>query len=395
LTDDFRYRPEPFGAMIALNEPSALVAVDRTKARALGIDGGEVWEQTDKGLDIDRFQAPNEVHLAVTARCPVGCQGCYMDARPDRHHPTFEELASRLRSLAGQGVFRVAFGGGEALIRDDLCELATLARELGLEATMTTSGLGLTAERAKSFGDFAQINVSWDGPGHVHEQVRGVGRGAREMAVRAIEHLVQADVPVGINMVLTRQSFDSLEQGARQAAAFGAQELQLLRYKPAGRATLEYQARRLTLEQREELPGRLRSIVKQGLIRLRIDCSMIPFFSRDPESDVAAMQRWGVQGCEGGRSLMTVGAKGRASPCSFWRDRDDYKAKSLSEAWERDAAMKGFRDFAAEPSEPCSTCSLRPVCRGGCRVVAKHLLGSAWLSDPECPRVVRYGLGKP
>ena len=146
---------------------------------------------------------------------------------------------------------------------------------------MTTSGLGLTAERAKSFGDFAQINVSWDGPGHVHEQVRGVGRGAREMAVRAIEHLVQADVPVGINMVLTRHSFDSLEQGARQAAAFGAQELQLLRYKPAGRATLEYQARRLTLSR--ESPGRLRSIVKQGLIRLRIDCSMIPFFSRDPD----------------------------------------------------------------------------------------------------------------
>ena len=99
LTDPFRYRPESFGAMIALDSPSALVAVDRTKARALGIDGGEVWEHPDQGLDIDRFQAPNEVHLAVTARCPVGCQGCYMDARPDRHHPTFEELASRLRSL--------------------------------------------------------------------------------------------------------------------------------------------------------------------------------------------------------------------------------------------------------------------------------------------------------
>ena len=90
---------------------------------------------------------------------------------------------------------------------------------------------------------------------------------------------------------------------------------------------------------------------------------------------------------------MTVGAKGRASPCSFWRDGDE-----LGEDLERGLGDRhgneGLSRLAAEPSEPCSTCSLRPVCRGGCRVVAKHVLGSAG-SDPECPRVVRYGLGKP
>jgi radical SAM protein with 4Fe4S-binding SPASM domain len=41
------------------------------------------------------------------------------------------------------------------------------------------------------------------------------------------------------------------------------------------------------------------------------------------------------------------------------------------------------------PAEPCASCSLRGVCKGGCKVVASFL-GGGLGPDPECPRVVDF-----
>src|SRR5699024_9451693 len=106
-------RAERFGAMVAIDDPVALVAVDRVLARRLGIEGGPLWQGADPGLDVERLVAPTEVHVSVTARCPAGCPGCYLDAKPDGDEPSFAELCARLDALAESGVFRVAFGGGE------------------------------------------------------------------------------------------------------------------------------------------------------------------------------------------------------------------------------------------------------------------------------------------
>ncbi|MEZ4410501.1 MAG: SPASM domain-containing protein [Polyangiales bacterium] len=39
--------------------------------------------------------------------------------------------------------------------------------------------------------------------------------------------------------------------------------------------------------------------------------------------------------------------------------------------------------WADAPPEPCASCPVRAVCRGGCRVVARHLTSSLG-PDPEC-----------
>ena len=141
--------------------------------------------------------------------------------------------------------FSVAFGGGEPLSRVDLGELAVAARSLGLTAVVTTSGIGMTRERAEGLRAFAQVNVSYDGEGATYEEVRG-WEGAR-VAEKAMGHLAEAGVPFGVNVVLTRGSFEHLEATARRAEALGAREIQLLRYKPAGRAAdASYLATRLS-----------------------------------------------------------------------------------------------------------------------------------------------------
>ena len=380
-------RFEAWGAWVRLGSDApqvpvdlrgALVALDREGALAAGLGPSARWTGDEPRSE------PLESHVAVTSRCAAGCTGCYQSATPHGAHVARDAIERTLDDLATRGVFTVAFGGGEPLERDDLGDLARAARARGLVPVVTTSGLGLDDARARHLVDFAQVNVSFDGAGADYEKVRGYD-GARH-AERAIRALAGAGVRVGVNVVLTRDTFDSLRSTLAAAQLAGAREAQLLRYKPAGRAaSLEYLARRLRPEQVARFPTLLRALYTEHApsLGLRIDCALVPFLSGDAEIDASVLARAGVFGCEAGAALEAVRADGRRAPCSFGPAADAHTTAAI------DA-------FTAAPPEPCASCRLRTVCRGGCRVVAGFAAHGAddgearpfaFAPDPECPRV--------
>jgi radical SAM protein with 4Fe4S-binding SPASM domain len=362
-------RFEPFGAWVKLDSPPALVALDRDAVRALGFDGGAAWTDPSPAPS-----APLEVHVAVTSRCAAGCTGCYLDARPDGEEPPLSTLLARLDDLAARGVFTVAFGGGEPTTRDDLDVLAAEARARGLTPVLTTSGLGLSPASIAKLHGFAQVNVSYDGAREAYARVRGFD-GARH-AEAAIGALAAAGIPVGVNVVLTQGTFDTLVATLDRARSLGAREAQLLRYKPAGRAaSLDYLAQRLTPEQVRAFPSALRALAARcdPSWRVRIDCALVPFLASDPAVDGEALARLGVLGCEAGNRLEALRVDGRAAPCSFAAPEDE-------------AGLASWRGWSDAPPEPCASCRLRAVCRGGCKVVARFVDGVHG-PDPECPRV--------
>jgi MoaA/NifB/PqqE/SkfB family radical SAM enzyme len=352
-----RARAETFGAWVRVDDRT-LLAVDRSMARRFGVEGGERWSAPSRGL-VDQTDRPLEVHVAITSQCPAGCGGCYLDARVDGQHRSFEDIAASLDAVARDGAFTVAFGGGEPMLHPDLPRLARHARSLGLTPVVTTSGIGLNAERAAALTDFAQVNVSHDGL-TAYSEIRGYdGAGIAE---RAIALLHGAGVGVGVNVVLTRQLLGEDGRGLLDLAAhvrsLGAREIQLLRYKPAGRAaSLDYLARRLTRSQIALLPSLMKALVPG----VRIDCALVPFFSFSRVEDLLAL---GVMGCEAGRALSAIDVHGNTKPCSF---------------------MAG--ETRKPTAEPCASCPVQSVCRGGCRVVSEHVGGDRFAPDPECPRV--------
>jgi radical SAM protein with 4Fe4S-binding SPASM domain len=379
-------RFEPWGAWVKLETQPAIVALDRDGVRALGLDGGRAWEAPGGP------STPIEVHMAVTARCGAGCRGCYLDVRPDGEEPPIAHLERELDAAAAAGVFTVAFGGGEPTTRDDLDVLADAARARGLTPVVTTSGIGLTEERLRRLTRFEQVNVSYDGRGDAYAQVRGFD--ASDAAERAIERLTRAGVRVGINVVLTRDTFSALAATIRRARELGAVEAQLLRYKPAGRAaTLDYLARRLTPAQARELGPTIRELARtecaDGSFHVRIDCALVPFLSADPElsSRSGELTRLGVFGCEAAGALAAFTIEGRVAPCSF-AATTELAATDLG-ALGADRDVEAWRSYVASPPEPCASCALRPVCKGGCKVVARFLDG-AHGPDPECPRVLDH-----
>ncbi len=378
-------RFEPWGAWVKLESTAAIVALDRDGVRALGLDGGDAWG------DCAGPSAPLEVHLAVTSRCGAGCEGCYLDARPDGIEPARQDLLRTLDAMRDAGVFTVAFGGGEPTTRDDLDVLAEAARARGMTPVLTTSGLGLSDARIDKLRAFAQVNVSYDGHGDTYARVRGFDGG--DAAERAIERLARAGVLVGVNVVLTRETFGALGDTLARARSLGAREAQLLRYKPAGRAaTLDYFARRLSPAQARALGPTLRELARalcmRGDFHVRIDCALVAFLSADDEltADPARLERFGVMGCEAAGALAAVTVDGRVAPCSFAR-ATSLAGSDIASGHATDPELGRWRAWFDAPPEPCASCSLRPVCRGGCKVVASYV-GGGLGPDPECPRVI-------
>jgi hypothetical protein len=150
-----KYRFENFGGIIASENPPFLAFVDRNYMRQLGLGQSPLWDSSDES--VGRLSAPTEVHFAITNKCSVGCPHCYMGAGEQDHGELdTASLKRALDILAERKVFHIALGGGEALERPDLFEIAGYARIKGLVPNLTVSGANITADVAKKMKVFGQ-----------------------------------------------------------------------------------------------------------------------------------------------------------------------------------------------------------------------------------------------
>ncbi|MCB9508399.1 MAG: radical SAM protein [Myxococcales bacterium] len=381
-----RVRVESFGAIAALEEPPALVWLDRDAAREVAGDHPQLWSEPAGW----RLSAPTEIHLMTTNRCPAGCAGCYTSATPRAADAPLADVVAVLDAAAAAGVFHVALGGGESLLRPDLFEIADHARAIGLVPNLTTSGLGMTpglAERCRVFG---QVNVSLDGLGDTYTRSRGYD--GAEQALAALRLLRSAGVPAGANFVVSAITIDSIEQTAAALEDVGANELEVLRFKPAGRGRDVYEERRLSAAQAEGLLDRLLGVAsRHPSVVIKVDCSLVPLLCAS-QPDPAALDAFGIFGCEAGNALAAVSHELELLPCSFLGATKTAPTAALHSAdrWSSEPTLARFAGWHVQPPEPCASCRYRALCKGGCRAVAAHVCGDAFAPDPECPRVVAH-----
>jgi radical SAM protein with 4Fe4S-binding SPASM domain len=382
-----RFRYEHFGGIVQLERPAALVFVDRERARSLGYTDERRWTPTSP----THLSAPLEAHLQLTNRCDAGCTGCYTAATP-KGLSDEADLAQWKRSidaLAEAGVFHLALGGGESALLPWLPEIVEHARARGLVPNLTTSGLyddDTLARLVAIAPRFGQINVSIDGVGETYAKVRGpaLARDGFARADRALVALRKAHADVGINAVLTRESFDDLPSLFAYARKRKVSQLELLRFKPSGRGRRDYDRQRLTDAQAERLLPTVLRLSLRHLRRVRLDCSLVPFIAHHRPSP--RLLRWlSIYGCAAGDHLVAAKADGRLTGCSFAPPVEE-TVDNLPTYWDRPDAFAPFRNWAGN-AEPCRSCEYLSLCRGGCRVVSLHLTGSLASPDPECPRV--------
>jgi len=379
------YRYESFGGILRLNRPPSLIWVDQNYMRELGYAESDLW-QAPSGL----LSAPTEVHLQPTNRCGAGCRACYTDADGPSVASLVEWPVDKFKSvidrLAQMKVFHLALGGGESVDCLPVFDLAAYAREKGLLPSLTTNGLNLTPDLAKQCRVFETVHVSLDGVKEVYAATRGYD--GFDQADRALHLLREAGCKVGINAVFSRLSADRLVELIAYARKVGVKQIELLRFKPAGRAKSWYEAMRPTAEQFDVLLPQLTAAMKRYRVRILVDCSLAPMiYAHRPAAKT--MDFFGVTGCLGGNMLLSISPTGRVGPCSF-AATEPWDIHDLSGWWKKDEAFRTFRYWKAEAPEPCRSCDYLDLCLGGCHVVAEYVTGRASNPDPDCLFVRRH-----
>ena len=239
-----------------------------------------------------------------------------MDATPDGEALSEADAKAALERLAELKVFHVALGGGEAVDLPYLIAIARHARSLGITPNLTTSGLsvdeGFAREAPRVFG---QINVSLDGLADDYHASRGFDGFAP--ALRGLLRLRAHGANVGINCVVSRANADKLGPLVALARRLRLNEVELLRFKPAGRGSHDFAARDLTPEQARRIYPRALWFTLRYRMRIKLDCSFAPMiFAHAPPRAVAEF--FGVQGdCVGGDVLASVMPDGQWKGCSF------------------------------------------------------------------------------
>jgi radical SAM protein with 4Fe4S-binding SPASM domain len=273
-----------------------------------------------------------------------------------------------------------------------LADLARHARVRGIVPNLTTSGLdGL--DRLLAITElFGQINVSLDGLGATYAAVRGFDGFARaDAAIRALRARKRE---IGINVVVTRANFAELDAAFAYAKRRRLSEVELLRFKPAGRGARVYDDLRCTDAQHRMFLPTVLAAARRHRIRVKVDCSYTPMLAHHgPERSLLASLA--VYGCTGGDFLVGAKPGGQLTACSFAApppakaDGHRPRADELAAYWTRPDAFGAFRRWR-DAAEPCRSCAYHDLCRGGCRVVSAHVTGDDSAPDPECPRVVDH-----
>jgi radical SAM protein with 4Fe4S-binding SPASM domain len=288
-----------------------------------------------------------------------------------------------VEALGRAGVRKVAFSGGEPLLRTDLEEVMGRGRQAGITGFgLVTNGALLEPARARSLkaAGLGSAQVSLDGPdARDHAVVRGGTPRDFYRAQRAVRLFRDAGVMVQVAALvspLTIQRFDEL---VLLTQALGAAALRFCSFVPAGRG--QDPAVRSVLE---PSPDQLRTFVD----RLRAAReSLGRALTLTVDHGIGPWRADGQFTCGAGRDVAYLAADGTLYPCPglFF---DAFRVGNTRETPLADLLdsplMSTTRSLPKTDLEgPCSTCT-NTACSGGCRGAAFACTGRVTGSPAFC-----------
>jgi radical SAM protein with 4Fe4S-binding SPASM domain len=335
---------------------------------------------------------PRFVVWEITLRCDQQCRFCGTRAgRPRPDELTTPEAVAVVDQLAEMGTVEIAIHGGEAYLRRDWLEIVRAIRAHGIDCTMVTGGRGFTAElaaEAKAAGITA-VSVSVDGTEATHDALRAL-HGSHAGAMRALENLRAAGIPVGCNTQINRKNLGELDAVLDLIAARGVYGWQVQLMVPMGRAA---EADDLWLQPYDllEIMPRVAEARKKCDARgIKLwPGNNVGYFGPHEHLLRADRSRTGYSsGCGGGRRVMGLEANGDVKGCSAMGSEGfvggNVRERSLRDIWDNAPELRFARGFVLDDLWGfCRTCYYAEHCKGGCLWTSSTLLGKTG-NNPYC-----------
>ncbi len=338
-----------------------------------------------------------------TKQCNLNCLHCYANADNQRSPGEMDTTAGKafIHDLADFGVPVLLFSGGEPLLRKDLFELASLAREQGMRVVLSTNGTLITDKVAREISSigFAEVGISLDGIGAKNDHFRGKD-GAFQAALKGIRNCVELGLRVSLRLTITRFNYQDIPDIFRLVEEEGIDRVCFYH--------LAYSGRGGSLQGEDISHSQTRSVIdiicertvdlhRRGLSKEVLTVGnhadgaylYLKLKEQDPEranSILELLRRNG--GNNSGIRISAVDDLGNVHPDQFWwhYSLGNVRERKFGDIWTdtSETLLRGLRNRKGLLKGRCTSCRYLDLCNGNLRVRAEAVYGDVWAEDPAC-----------
>lgn len=336
------------------------------------------------------LKAPTHIELTITERCNHKCRHCYNEWRnkyTDNSGLSTNQREYLLSEFVKNQITYVTLTGGEPLM--DIDNMFWFIDRLKKE----NIGVGLNTNLSLMTEDIAKQLVTefkWKNtiltslPGFTPQQCDEVTqvKGSFYNIERGIDICTENGIPVGVNVVITKDNINMLPQIYDFLKCHDIAVLALTRVVPTVYNALDPQ---YMLDQTDinRIVDCLKIVKKEFGIRVTSLCS-IPFcliHNTDNLNFLSTKCAAGIIGC----CINTI--TGNVTPCAHnERSYGNIYESSLSKIWEAMYEWRSGKYMSAE----CQQCSMLPACGGDCRLNTIRVKEKAYKLDGTCKIKFNY-----
>lgn len=335
----------------------------------------------------------------ITLKCNLACSHCGSRAGDKRSNElSTSEALDLVQQMKDLGIEDISLIGGEAYLRPDWLMIASEITRLGMRASVTTGGYGIskgTAKRMREAG-IRNVSVSIDGMERSHNKIRGKAD-SWEQCFRSIDHLREAGLFVGCNTQINRETVCELPLLYEKLVSHGVTAWQIQLTVPMGNA-VEHNDLLLQPYELLNLYPLIATLSRRG----RKDGIMVQpgnnigYFGpyerllRGPLAQNTDFAFW--RGCTAGQNSLGIEADGKIKGCpslpSEHYTGGNIRERTLRDIYENSKELR-FNDIYQEEDRTahlwgdCATCEYAKVCRGGCSWTSHVFFGKRG-NNPYC-----------
>ncbi len=317
--------------------------------------------------------SPFIAQIEITNRCPNKCVHCYNYWRHEYEEKKFpkddlvgDDLDLILRKLDEERVFCLVVTGGEPLMNKEgmYQVLDFVERSELMTVNINSSLIGLTKDDVRKLSFYKKLTgiltsiSSYDQEAH---DFIVQNKGAFLKTASGMKMLVEAGIPVSVNMVVSKLNKDHVVETGRLAKDFGAKVFNVTRaVKPIN--CLDFGQYALTPDEMRSCLSDLDNVKKLSIPVGSLGVCPLCLIENPVEHSVIAGKR-----CSAGITAIAVSTNGDVRPCTHIDlSYGNILEETLNEAWLR---MEKWRDGSLI-STKCRKCKVLPFCGGGCRADA-------------------------
>lgn len=321
----------------------------------------------EKGLISERnifFNYPKISYYEASEKCNLRCKFCYTNPKV-KNEPYFGDLEISKRiidKLVTLNVVNLIISGGEPLLRKDLFELISYAKDKIKYISLTTNGILLGNEEAKKLKelevDSVQISIE-SSDEKIHNYLRGKGTFKKAMnAVRCLKKYGFKKDQLYITATTTKVNIKTLKRFKKFAEDLGVRA-GFSFYQPVGRG---YKNDEFALSQEDSYKF-LFDLIAERYGDIYIDESLNFKECKLSKKLIPLLKNH----CGMVIKMMGVKEFGEVVPCHlFFSD----KKMVIGNILEKDISEKLFKFYQSLPTvdevEGCKDCNVRYFCGNGC-----------------------------